>query len=177
KDMASIITEIANYAQIPNVNFTWIGTRELPYTYSELPTPAVDNHMIASYIKGDQIIYLDATDNHVAFGLPSIFIQGKEALISQGKTYRLATVPEIPADTNQRKEVIHISLDNNKIVGTGHFSAHGLIASKLRNMIGDNQDRKSTRLNSSHVKISYAVFCLKKKKQYIHDINNYDHTT
>src|SRR5690606_41442224 len=27
------------------------------------------------------------------------------------------------------------------------------------------RDRKSTRLNSSHVKISYAVFCLKKKKQ------------
>src|SRR3712207_8742715 len=27
------------------------------------------------------------------------------------------------------------------------------------------QDRKSTRLNSSHAKISYAVFCLKKKKQ------------
>src|SRR5436309_11665619 len=28
---------------------------------------------------------------------------------------------------------------------------------------GDGLDRKSTRLNSSHVKISYAVFCLKKK--------------
>src|SRR5256885_9373601 len=28
-----------------------------------------------------------------------------------------------------------------------------------------NQDRKSTRLNSSHLVISYAVFCLKKKKQ------------
>src|SRR3989442_3061328 len=27
-------------------------------------------------------------------------------------------------------------------------------------------DRKSTRLNSSHVRISYAVFCLKKKKQH-----------
>src|SRR5215813_15027478 len=27
-------------------------------------------------------------------------------------------------------------------------------------------DRKSTRLNSSHVRISYAVFCLKKKKSY-----------
>src|SRR5579872_7591677 len=27
------------------------------------------------------------------------------------------------------------------------------------------RDRKSTRLNSSHVRISYAVFCLKKKKQ------------
>src|SRR2546430_10987826 len=28
------------------------------------------------------------------------------------------------------------------------------------------QDRKSTRLNSSHSQISYAVFCLKKKKRY-----------
>src|SRR3712207_7515761 len=28
---------------------------------------------------------------------------------------------------------------------------------------GDAQDRKSTRLNSSHANISYAVFCLKKK--------------
>src|SRR5256885_10728955 len=30
-------------------------------------------------------------------------------------------------------------------------------------------DRKSTRLNSSHLVISYAVFCLKKKKNPIHD--------
>src|SRR5437660_8500784 len=30
---------------------------------------------------------------------------------------------------------------------------------------GFRQDRKSTRLNSSHVAISYAVFCLKKKKK------------
>src|SRR5699024_11506129 len=29
----------------------------------------------------------------------------------------------------------------------------------------DGEDRKSTRLNSSHVSISYAVFCLKKKKK------------
>src|SRR3712207_7153828 len=31
---------------------------------------------------------------------------------------------------------------------------------------GPDRDRKSTRLNSSHANISYAVFCLKKKKQY-----------
>src|SRR3712207_8499105 len=31
------------------------------------------------------------------------------------------------------------------------------------------KDRKSTRLNSSHANISYAVFCLKKKKKSIHD--------
>src|SRR5436309_8065938 len=37
--------------------------------------------------------------------------------------------------------------------GLGHASGHS----------GAQRDRKSTRLNSSHVKISYAVFCLKKK--------------
>src|SRR3989442_8221323 len=41
---------------------------------------------------------------------------------------------------------------------------------RLRELAGDQRpqllfaDRKSTRLNSSHVRISYAVFCLKKKK-------------
>src|SRR5690349_22649581 len=33
----------------------------------------------------------------------------------------------------------------------------------MRNGKHDMEDRKSTRLNSSHVEISYAVFCLKKK--------------
>src|SRR2546427_2730673 len=33
------------------------------------------------------------------------------------------------------------------------------------NSVADGEDRKSTRLNSSHSQISYAVFCLKKKKK------------
>src|SRR5699024_12569402 len=37
---------------------------------------------------------------------------------------------------------------------------------------GRNRDRKSTRLNSSHVSISYAVFCLKKKNNRIQKITN-----
>src|SRR5438477_8480513 len=37
------------------------------------------------------------------------------------------------------------------------------------------RDRKSTRLNSSHMSISYAVFCLKKKKKKIHK-NKHDKT-
>src|SRR5690554_7591661 len=37
------------------------------------------------------------------------------------------------------------------------------VAGEYRAIALDLQDRKSTRLNSSHVRISYAVFCLKKK--------------
>src|SRR5436309_5116832 len=40
-------------------------------------------------------------------------------------------------------------------VGSGHRQGYRRV----------RVDRKSTRLNSSHVKISYAVFCLKKKKK------------
>src|SRR3712207_8755230 len=35
---------------------------------------------------------------------------------------------------------------------------------RVRRLRGECRDRKSTRLNSSHANISYAVFCLKKKK-------------
>src|SRR2546427_6915036 len=47
----------------------------------------------------------------------------------------------------------------------GHGVAHPcsrVVASRRRR---GRQDRKSTRLNSSHSQISYAVFCLKKKKK------------
>src|SRR2546426_6778090 len=36
---------------------------------------------------------------------------------------------------------------------------------QLVRLLGHDGDRKSTRLNSSHLVISYAVFCLKKKKK------------
>src|SRR5256885_4898608 len=39
------------------------------------------------------------------------------------------------------------------------------VAQRLGQVLLDHIDRKSTRLNSSHLVISYAVFCLKKKKQ------------
>src|SRR2546430_6159086 len=59
---------------------------------------------------------------------------------------------------------------------TSEWSAYGLVflperlgraasvAMRLAGDLGDPKDRKSTRLNSSHSQISYAVFCLKKKR-------------
>src|SRR5436305_6634715 len=50
-----------------------------------------------------------------------------------------------------------------------HTLNHRLFRDQITYIVGgfadDVGDRKSTRLNSSHVRISYAVFCLKKKKQ------------
>src|SRR5438874_6203855 len=65
----------------------------------------------------------------------------------------------------------------------GSETAAYRIAEKLAEMdyvvtlYGDFRDRKSTRLNSSHVEISYAVFCLKKKKTNKHDRTTTQNTT
>src|SRR5690554_7648718 len=56
--------------------------------------------------------------------------------------------PEVADQLSQRPEVIGVAPFVN---GQG--------------MLIHDGDRKSTRLNSSHVRISYAVFCLKKKKR------------
>src|SRR5256885_9558356 len=49
-------------------------------------------------------------------------------------------------------------LDPNETLSPGQFEEISRVYA------GYPQDRKSTRLNSSHLVISYAVFCLKKKK-------------
>src|SRR2546422_4966082 len=56
---------------------------------------------------------------------------------------------------------ITISDSNNALTNSYIYNGAGVD-------VGIRQDRKSTRLNSSHGYISYAVFCLKKKKQLVH---------
>src|SRR5690349_25122209 len=56
---------------------------------------------------------------------------------------------------------------DRRVVGPRRLGAD-LVGDRERVLAGDlrrleQRDRKSTRLNSSHVEISYAVFCLKKK--------------
>src|SRR3712207_6882431 len=54
----------------------------------------------------------------------------------------------------------------------------GSAAGGIRTVARPERDRKSTRLNSSHANISYAVFCLKKKNNCpIHSFISSDHTS
>src|SRR5690606_42022469 len=63
-------------------------------------------------------------------------------------------------------DVGHQRAVHRRVVGEPFGAEQSLLLPGQRD---EQQDRKSTRLNSSHVKISYAVFCLKKKKKcYLH---------
>src|SRR5215471_20633168 len=63
--------------------------------------------------------------------------------------YTLSLHDALPIFTEQ-------AADHDEVVGPGQALIHRRVL--------PGEDRKSTRLNSSHVEISYAVFCLKKKK-------------
>src|SRR3712207_8549670 len=52
------------------------------------------------------------------------------------------------------------------------WHARAQVAHDIGVLMDHHQDRKSTRLNSSHANISYAVFCLKKKKTNINSISS-----
>jgi transglutaminase-like putative cysteine protease len=93
KDMANLLYVMLNHVGIEAYR-TWIGTRDRPYSYYEVPTPVVDNHMITTAIINGETVFLDATDSYVPYGMPSSFIQGKEALIGiSDSEYKIIKVP------------------------------------------------------------------------------------
>src|SRR5690606_41254097 len=63
--------------------------------------------------------------------------------------------------------LLFLHLDLGRGTDLDHRNAAGQLNHALLQLLAVvvRRDRKSTRLNSSHVKISYAVFCLKKKRQ------------
>src|SRR5436309_12312457 len=87
--------------------------------------------------------------HHPAADDPLLFLQ---------LTHRPPRTPLFPYTTLFRSLVTMTETGTN----TGIFTA--CLNTSIASGAGANKDRKSTRLNSSHVKISYAVFCLKKKR-------------
>src|SRR2546430_12458118 len=68
-------------------------------------------------------------------------------------------------------EIYTLSLHDALPISTGGYPSSRVQISpdgRYFVIVASTTDRKSTRLNSSHSQISYAVFCLKKKKRPIH---------
>ena len=140
KDNSSILDEMLRIANLKG-HLTWIGTRSIPYSYTEVPTPIVDNHMILSYIDGDKVYFLDATGRYLPIELPSSFIQGKEALISLGEgKYEIKTVPVVEASKNKESDQTFITIENNEIKGKSTIEFTGY---KKVNYFNTMENKKS----------------------------------
>src|SRR5205085_619893 len=72
---------------------------------------------------------------------------------------------ELTKDVNGYKQEGFAKFDRNIHRGRRLSAARAYLHPVMKRPNLEVRDRKSTRLNSSHSQISYAVFCLKKKKQ------------
>lgn len=125
KDMSSITVEMHRAAGIP-AYLTWIGTRDKPYTYKELPTPIVDNHMIACAKLDGKSVFLDATGSYLPFGLPTSMIQGKEALVGiDADNYEILKIPEVDKAASMAVENIDLRIEGKLLKGSSKLELTG----------------------------------------------------
>ncbi|MFD2915088.1 DUF3857 domain-containing protein [Psychroserpens luteus] len=137
KDNSSILYEMLKIAGLEG-NLTWIGTRKIAYSYSDVPTPIVDNHMILSIEIDDKTYFLDATGRYLPIEMPSSFIQGKEALISNGEAkFEIKDVPVVDAKTNAFKEVTTLRLNDTELVGSTKAEISGYYKIDFFNQLED----------------------------------------
>src|SRR5207249_6544643 len=114
---------------------------------------------VVGFARGHEIT-CSGTSRTFSIGVPCQTI-GFEPIDEIWLIYLIATItiicnPEITAT------------DQSYVVRLARVEECGIPARRtgaITRTIACDRDRKSTRLNSSHVSISYAVFCLKKKKK------------
>ncbi len=151
KDMATLIVQLLDLQGIKAYQ-TWIGTNELPYKYEEIPSPAIDNHMIAAYFdqESNAYLFLDATDDQLPFGYPSSFIQGKEALINVDGKYEIVEVPILSADKTTMLDHAVVKIASDSLVGSGNVSLTGYYATDTKHVLNrvDNELSKKSFIES-----------------------------
>lgn len=142
KDMANLLNEMLKHAEI-ETNLTWIGTRDKPYLYEDVPTPVVDNHMITSAILDNKRYFLDATDKFCPFLLPSQMIQGKEALVGiNDDEFQIIKIPAVDSKINKYTIQFDINLEETDLTGTIETEMSGFIKGDLQRYLSKHHTRE-----------------------------------
>lgn len=125
KDMAMLTKTMMTAAGL-KCYLAWVGTRDKCYTYDNCPTPIVDNHMIAAYSGKNGLVFIDPTSTFSEFGVPSSFIQGKEAMVRMAPDqFEIIEVPKMDAGYSVKDEVFDCRIEDSRVLGSGTVSVTG----------------------------------------------------
>jgi hypothetical protein len=142
KDMSSLLVALLRNASL-KAHFAWVGTRDLPYRYEELPSPAVDDHVIVVVFLENKILFLDATSPYVPFGMPTAFIQGKEALVAiSEKNYQILPVPVARSRQNIISDSVHLHIKKDKLLAHGVYAMQGYPRVIFTEHIAENSENQ-----------------------------------
>jgi hypothetical protein len=134
KDMAFLLYTLLKPYNL-HVMPAWVGTRSLPYKYTELTSLAADNHAVNIYEDTDgKIYFLDPTSTGLNIRFPSGFIQGKQCLAYENDDkYRILEAPVMPPQDNIVDIQFHLTFFGDTLFGKGScfadgYAAQGIIA-------------------------------------------------
>ena len=135
KSMSSLLVAMLRTTGVP-AYFAWVGSRELPYTYDDLPTPIADNHMMVMAVVEKDTLWLDATSPYRAFGEAASFVQDKEALVALGPDSCLIRRIGIrPAAENTIRDSCTFELQENTLRGKGVIRFSGFAKTIIAEII------------------------------------------
>lgn len=148
KGMSSLIRKMMHLAGL-DARFTWVGTRHIPYQYSETALPSTDNHMIVSYFDHDSLVVLDGTFKYLDYGIVPYHIQGKEIMIEENDTTCLIRkLPIAQASYSVTRDSLCIQLNGDVLNGHAWHSQTGFNKVQLAHaMDGVKQDDYSKRFS------------------------------
>ncbi len=173
KDMANLLVALIQIEKIPNVYISWIGSNDLPYDYEDIPTTAIDNHMIATYKKEGKYIFLDATSKYTPWVFPSEFIQNKEAMVHiDSNHYEIVRVPPVDAALNTYLVETNIQLDGDIIKGHGSLNTFGYYKDYMLEMLSDYSGEKRMKEIKPYLELGNNKFFLKNYQE--QNANNRD---
>src|SRR5690554_4820347 len=127
----------------------------LPHLETDEKGEAVFDFTLPEALTGWRFLALAHTRDGRSVGMEALRVTRKDLMV----------LPQWPRILREGDEVLFSAriLNNSRhqLGGMAHITVRDALSGQTLPMPG--LDRKSTRLNSSHVRISYAVFCLKKK--------------
>lgn len=116
KGMANLVTEMLKLAGY-DAHFAWIGTKDIPYSRTQVQSLCVDNHAICVLYFNGKTYFVDGTEKYQALGTDAYRIEGKQVLVQNGDSYKTETVPVAPLENNQVTTTAKFTLDDDKITG------------------------------------------------------------
>jgi len=135
KDKTNLLVTMLGSAGI-NAFYTWVGSRNKPYKYTDLPSPHADDHLIATVKYKNEWLFLDATAPNIEYKYPSSFIQGKQAFIRLNDSmFTIEEVPIIKPHSSLKTDSIRITIKDNVVKGSGKQNVSGYFKEKYLNAL------------------------------------------
>lgn len=148
KDISNLLNEMFKTAGLES-NLVWIGTRDKPYSFTDVPTPLVSNHMIASVKIDKQRYFVDGTDSFCPFTFPSAMIQGKEGLIGISENeFVIEKVPVVDKKENHLKVDMKLKINDDGVQGAAKLLLSGYEKSDFLNVLASNKQKQDEILKS-----------------------------